>query len=90
MEGEIVVSGGNVIFSSKELRSAAEIGSFLVSIGEKLQADGSFTLTQGAEEFQIAPSGNTNLEIKYKTKGEKHEFEIEIEWKPGQQDVAIK
>ncbi len=84
------MSGSNVIFSSEGQRSVAEIGQFLVEIGEKLQAGGSFTLMQGAEELQIAPSGNTKLELKYKTKGEKHEFEIEIEWKPGEQDVTIK
>lgn len=84
------MSGGNVLFSSEEPRSLAEIGQFLVSIGEKLKSEGSFTVMQGAEEFQIAPAGNTKLELKYKTKGEKHEFEIEIEWKPGQQDISVK
>ena len=84
------MSGGNVVFSNKETSSLAEIGRFLVSLGEELQGDGSFTLIQESEELQVAPSGNIKLELKNKTKGEKHEFKIEINWKPEQQDVEIK
>lgn len=84
------MSGGNIIFSSEEMRSPEEIGRFLVNVGEKLQSEGSFTVVQGANDIQITPGGTTKLELKYKTKGEKHEFEIEIEWKPGQEDISIK
>lgn len=83
----------NVHFSSEEPRSVEEIGRFLVSVGEKMLAQGGFTVVQGGQEFYIEPAGATKLELQYKTKGEKQQFEIEIEWKPsagGAGEVEIK
>ena len=73
------------IFSSKELRNKAEVGEFLIKIGEKLRTEGSFNLTKQGETINISPKGPIKLELDYKVKeGEKHELEIEIEWKPNQ------
>jgi len=77
------------IFSSEEPRSVEEIGKFLINIGEKLVNDGSFSLRRGEEDLVITPTGIVILELEYKTKGEKHEFEIEIEWKPGAREVTV-
>ncbi len=71
-----------VHFSSEEPRSVEEIGRFLVDVGERLLSQGGFTVVQGGQEFFVEPGGATKLELQYKSKGDKQEFEIEIEWKP--------
>ncbi len=63
--------------------SKEEIGRYLVDIGQKLIDDGSFTIKQGQDSYKINPSGHIELELQYKTRGEKNTFEIEIQWKPG-------
>ncbi len=65
--------------------SKEEIGRYLIDIGEKLINEGSFTVKQGENSYEIAPSGQVELEIQYKTRGEKHDFEIEIQWIPGKE-----
>lgn len=75
----------HILFSTKEARSPQEIGAFLVKIGEKLQSEGLFSLTQGNKVLEVHPKGPTKLELEYEVKGEKHEFEIEIEWYPGRE-----
>ncbi len=73
-----------VIFSSEEPRSIEEIGDFLIQIGNKLKSQGSFNLSQGDRHIEVRPDGATKLELKYEIEdGNKHEFEVEIEWKPG-------
>jgi len=62
--------------------SKEEIGKYLIDIGQKLVNEGSFTVKHGQESYQINPSGLIELELQYKTKGEKNTFEIEIQWKP--------
>lgn len=74
-----------VIFSSEEPRSVEEIGEFLIQAGQKLKEQGFFNLTQGDKQIEVRPDGATKLELKYEIeKGReiKHQFEIEIEWKP--------
>ena len=81
----------NIVFSSKESRNVQEIGDFLVQIGQKLKEKRSFNLTQGQKHVQVSPSGQTRLELKYEIKGAgKHEFEIEIEWKPDAAEASEK
>ncbi len=75
-----------VVFSSEEPRSVEEIAEFLIQAGTKLKQVGAFTLTQGDQTIEVRPEGSTKLELKYEIEGEnKHQFEIEIEWKPGQE-----
>lgn len=78
-----------ILFSSKEDKTPQEIGAFLIKLGEKLQSDGSFSLTQGEQVIEVHPQGPTRLELEYEIEGEKHEFEIEIEWKPGQEGGQV-
>jgi len=63
--------------------SKEEIGRYLADIGQRLINEGSFTIKQGQESYEINPTGHIELELQYKTKGEKNTFEIEIQWKPG-------
>ncbi len=73
-----------VVFSSEEPRSVAEIGDFLVQVGTKLKEKGYFQLVQGDRQLEVRPSGATKLELKYEIEDDvEHQFEIEIEWKPG-------
>jgi len=74
-----------VHINSEQALSKEEIGKYLVEVGEKLINEGSFTIKQGQQSYEIAPAGQIELEIQYKTKGEKKEFEIEIQWKPGKE-----
>lgn len=69
----------------EERRTPEEIGTFLMEIGRKLKEDGRFDLVHGEKSYDIAPTGEVELEVQYKTKGEKHKFELEIQWKPGSQ-----
>ncbi len=75
----------NILFSSKENRTTQEIGAFLIQIGEKLKNEGLFTLNQGSTTIEVHPRGPTKLELEYEVKGEKHEFELEIEWRPNRE-----
>ena len=83
-------SDGVVHFYSEKYTSVRDIGQFLINIGEKLANEGSFNLQQDQQELSVSPSGSPKLEVKYKTKQGKHEFEIEIEWRPDSGDVIIK
>jgi amphi-Trp domain-containing protein len=79
-----------VIFSSEEPRSVEEIGDFLIQVGQKLKEQGFFTLNQGDKQVEVRPKGGTKLELKYEIEdSNKHEFEIEIEWKPGQEKAKV-
>ncbi len=76
-----------VIFSSKEQKSIQEIGEFLIQLGQKMKEQGSFNLSKGGEQISIKPSGQPKLELKYEIENQdKHEFEIEIEWRPGEKE----
>ncbi len=63
--------------------SKDEIGRYLVDIGQRLIDEGSFMIKQGQDSYEINPTGHIELELQYKTRGEKHTFEMEIQWKPG-------
>lgn len=74
-----------VIFSSKEYRDIGEVADFLIQIGEKLKSQGSFNLSKGSEQVEVKPTGPAKLDLKYEIEdNEKHEFEVEIKWKPNQ------
>ncbi len=72
-----------VVFSTEERRSIAEISDFLIQAGTKLKEQGFFTVTQGDQQIEVRPRGNTKLELKYEIEDDReHQFEIEIEWEP--------
>ena len=60
-----------------------EVWEFLIDVGQKLINEGSFTIKQGQDSYEINPSGQIKIELQYKTRGEKNSFEVEIQWKPG-------
>ncbi len=77
-------NGKNILFYSEEPSSVEEIGEFLIQVGQKLKEQGFFNLSQGEAQTEVRPAGAVKLEVKYAVKKQdKHELEIEIEWKPG-------
>ncbi len=73
-----------VLFSSEEAKTIQEIGDFLIQAGQKLKEQGFFNLTQGGQQVEVRPGAAPKLELKYEIEKEnKHQFEIEIEWRTG-------
>lgn len=68
------------LVNHKEFTSLANAADALILMGEKLKKDQAFILSDGKKETVVAP--NTDIELKYKlkNKGDKYEFEVEIEW----------
>lgn len=73
----------------EERQSLEQATALLETIVAKLKEQGKFTFKQGETEIEIQPSGQIQTEIKYEVKGDKHSFEIELEWIPGQADQKM-
>ncbi|MED3660956.1 amphi-Trp domain-containing protein [Ureibacillus terrenus] len=71
-----------VLIKHKEVQTVQEFAETLEKIAQKLKQEGKFTFVQGAEQVEVAPSDQVKVDVKYKVKGDKHEFEIEFEWSP--------
>lgn len=57
---------------------------FLETIATKLKNEKSFTLTHAGQTYQIKPSSQVELEVKYERKKDgKYQLELEIEWREG-------
>lgn len=79
------------ILDHKEHQSLNEFAETLEVIAKKLKDEASFTLQQGDREIDIAPNSLVEVEYSYKIKGDKHEFEIELEWREdGKGPITIK
>jgi amphi-Trp domain-containing protein len=80
-----------VLFKSEEPKNRADVAVFLRQLADKIET-GSVTLRQGDTEQQVTIPQRLILETKLEreTKGdsEKMSLEIELEWRPGQQDGA--
>ena len=79
-----------VVFSSDEHSSVSEVVSFLRKVADRLEQEGSITLEHGENQVEVRPEGDIELEVEYKTKGNKHELEIEIDWRSGRGPVSVK
>ena len=64
----------------KEYTNIDSVADVLITIGEKLKNDRSFILKENANETVVAPSNDIELEYELTKKGDKYEFEIELEW----------
>ena len=71
-----------VLIDYEERQSLEQATALLETIVAKLKEQGKFTFKQGETEIEIQPSGQIQTEIKYEVKGDKHSFEIELEWIP--------
>lgn len=79
-----------VLVDYEERQSLGELINTLETIAAKLREEGKFTLMQGKKEIVIQPSDRVKTELKYEVKGDKHSFEIEFEWYPGQGSQKMK
>ncbi|MCD8511952.1 MAG: amphi-Trp domain-containing protein [Bacillus sp. (in: Bacteria)] len=77
----------NVVLKHKEKQTLEEFAVVLESIAKKLKEKGEFTFTQGGEAISIAPGRIIKAEYEYTTKGNKHSFEIEIDWYEGEEEL---
>ncbi|MFC5559772.1 amphi-Trp domain-containing protein [Ureibacillus thermophilus] len=71
-----------VFIKHKEVQSIQEFAMMLEKMAQKLKQEGKFTFVQGTEQVEVAPNEQVKVDYKYEVKGEKHQFEIEIEWSP--------
>lgn len=76
-----------VYIDYEEKMSLEGAATFLETIASKLKTEKSFTLTHPGESYQINPSSQVELEVKYeKKKDGKYKLELELEWREGDGD----
>lgn len=80
-----------VILDHEEMQSLEQLAAMLETIAKHLREEGKFTFVQGGKEIEVAPSQQVGVEVKYeiKQKKNKHQFEIEFEWIPGQESQKM-
>jgi amphi-Trp domain-containing protein len=75
------------LIDHKEKQSVIEFATMLEKMAKKLKEDGKFTFVQGTERIEVSPINQLKVEYEYEVKGDKHEFEMEIEWNAGENTV---
>ena len=82
----------NILLKSEEKRSLSEVARFFRELAAKIET-GHLTLTQGNEEYHLNLPDPVTLELeledKHKKGRSKRQFEIEIEWYPGEEGSSI-
>ena len=80
------------VIDHQEHQSLQNFTGSLQSIASKLKEDGTFTLIEGDKVTTITPNQQLRVEYTYKTKGDKHEFEIQFKWNDRESDdpIAVK
>lgn len=81
-----------VLMESEEKRSLADVARFLRDLADSIE-NNQFTLQQGEEKIQLPLPDPITLELKLEEEGKKgrtkHEFEIELEWYPDEEETSI-
>ncbi|MFO7944735.1 MAG: amphi-Trp domain-containing protein [Anaerolineales bacterium] len=81
-----------VLMKSEEERSLADVARFLRDLADKIETN-QLTLHQGGEEIILDLTDPITLELKMEEEDKgsrtKHQFEIELEWYPGEEGGAI-
>ncbi len=78
-----------ILVDSEQVQNLQEFTSMLETLTSRLKEQGSFTITQGTEAVQVQPADQVEVEIKYEIKGDKHSFELELEWYEGQKGGTV-
>lgn len=74
-----------VLVDYEEKMSLEGAATFIETIATKLKNEQSFTLTHAGKTFEISPSNQVELEVKYeKKRSGKYQLELEIEWYEGE------
>ncbi len=76
-----------VLIDHEEKQTLVAFATTLETIAKKLKEDGQFHFVQGTEAIPILPTEHITAEYKYEKKGDKHSFEIELEWYEGEKIV---
>jgi amphi-Trp domain-containing protein len=88
---ELPMGKEEVLFRSEAMRSTADVAQFLRQLAEKVEA-GEVILRQGADELVLTLPQTVTLEVKAEeessSKGPKHSLEVELEWRPGEEESA--
>ncbi|MGX7181657.1 amphi-Trp domain-containing protein [Enterococcus pallens] len=74
-----------VLVDREERQTLVEFATTLETIARKLKEEGAFILTEGEREILVNPSDTLKVEYSYEKKGDKHSFEIEFDWRTGDQ-----
>lgn len=74
----------------EEKMSLASAAEFLHTVATKLKDEQSFTLTLGGKTHHVTPASNVELEVKLEEKNGEFEFEVELEWKEGDEGQGLK
>ncbi|MFO8037107.1 MAG: amphi-Trp domain-containing protein [Anaerolineales bacterium] len=81
-----------VLMKSEEKRSLADVARFLRELADKIERN-QLTLHQGGEEIVLELTDPLTLELKLEEEDKgtrtKHQFEIELEWYPGEAEEGI-
>ena len=76
-----------VLINHKEQQSLSDFASTLETIAKKLREEGQFVFVQGEEQVEVQPSEQVKAEFKYTKKGDKHSFEMEMDWYLGEKET---
>lgn len=74
-----------VLLDREDRQTLVEFATTLETIARKLKEKGAFTLTEGEREILVNPADTLKVEYFYEKKGDKHSFEIEFDWRTGDQ-----
>ncbi len=81
-----------VLMKSEEKRSLSEVARFLRELADKIERN-QLTLHQGGEEIVLELTDPLTLELKLEEEDKgtrtKYQFEIELEWYPGETEEGI-
>ncbi|AXI00160.1 amphi-Trp domain-containing protein [Sporosarcina sp. PTS2304] len=78
-----------VLVDHEEKMSLINAAEFLETLAKKLREEGSFTLTHDGQTHHVTPTSRVELEIKLEKQNDKHTFEVELEWREGDQNSSI-
>lgn len=78
-----------VLIDYEEKMSLSNATDFLATIAQKLKEEGTFTMTHNGQSFEITPSSNVRLEVKFEKRNNKLKLELELEWVEGEEKATL-
>lgn len=78
-----------VLVDYEEKMSLIKAAEFLETLAKKLREDGTFTLTHGGKSHEVTPAETVELEVTFEKKNNKHQLEVEIEWRDDGKDTKL-
>ncbi|KXH80620.1 amphi-Trp domain-containing protein [Sporosarcina sp. HYO08] len=78
-----------ILIDFEEKMTLANAATYFETIAKKLKEEGSFTLTVNGQPVEVKPSSNVELEIKLEKRRDQHKFEMELEWREGDEGSTL-